>query len=162
MQSALYILPQRCEPYSHSQSNPSAHPLTSHSNSSMHVGYAVIVCGLVAVVYLLRVFSRPAFGKDFPGPPRVPVIGNILPSGRVWMKLAELGRTYGMLLIPALEARYSSPLNSAGPIYSLRIFGSTMLVVNDADAARELFELRSARYANRPLTTMVKMSVVYH
>ncbi|KAI0708472.1 cytochrome P450 [Earliella scabrosa] len=96
----------------------------------------ILLCGLIAVVYLLYHHSLQASAKSFPGPwPRLhkPL------SGQVWIKLLEIGRTYG-------------------PVYSLRTLRTRSLVINTADAARELLELRSARYANRRLTPMVKLS----
>ncbi|KAI0374537.1 cytochrome P450 [Pilatotrama ljubarskyi] len=93
----------------------------------------------LAVVCLLFVaYKRVARPTGYPGPPPWPIIGNILPSRRVWLKLAEYAKTYG-------------------PVYSLRILGTPVLVLNDARAARRLLEDKSALYANRNLPKMVEL-----
>ncbi|KAI0828275.1 cytochrome P450 [Trametes gibbosa] len=81
--------------------------------------------------------SRPG-GQRYPGPKPWPVIGNVLPKRRVWLKLAEYAKTYG-------------------PIYSLRVLRTPMLVLNDAEAARSLLEEKSTLYANRNLPKMVEL-----
>ncbi|KAI1792771.1 cytochrome P450 [Ganoderma leucocontextum] len=77
----------------------------------------------------------------FPGPPSSPIFGNILqlPPKRLWIKLAELGKTYG-------------------PVYSLRLFTTPVLVVNSTEVARELMDVKSGLYANRPLPKMPELS----
>lgn len=44
-----------------------------------------------------------------------------------------------------------------GPIYSLKFFRTPVLVLNSASVARDLLELRSSKYANRPLPKIVEM-----
>lgn len=44
-----------------------------------------------------------------------------------------------------------------GPIYALRFFRTPVLVLNSASVARDLLELRSSKYANRPLPKIVEM-----
>ncbi|EJF56877.1 cytochrome P450 [Dichomitus squalens LYAD-421 SS1] len=50
----------------------------------------------------------------------------------IWVKLAELSKAYG-------------------PIYSLRLLNTPIVVINSAEVERELLDVKSALYANRPL-----------
>ena len=40
-----------------------------------------------------------------------------------------------------------------GPISSVEVFGSTLIIVNDRDVAFELMDRRSATYSDRPVLT---------
>ncbi|TBU23875.1 cytochrome P450 [Dichomitus squalens] len=57
----------------------------------------------------------------------------------IWVKLAELSKAYG-------------------PIYSLRLLNTPIVVINSAEVERELLDVKSALYANRPLPKMVELS----
>ncbi|KAH9891042.1 cytochrome P450 [Cubamyces lactineus] len=94
---------------------------------------------LLPLVLLVVILSRRSSKKrGYPGPPAWPIVGNVLPSRRVWLKLAEYAKTYG-------------------GIYSLRILGTPILVLNDARTARGLLDDKSALYANRNLPKMVEL-----
>ncbi|KAI0358999.1 cytochrome P450 [Trametes cingulata] len=92
----------------------------------------------LAGLFVLVAYKRATRRRSYSGPIPWPIIGNILPSRRVWLKLAEYAKAYG-------------------PIYSLRILGTPVLVLNDAQAARGLLEDKSALYANRNLPKMVEL-----
>ncbi|PIL29426.1 cytochrome P450 [Ganoderma sinense ZZ0214-1] len=99
---------------------------------------------LSLVVYLFLSLAnriRRGSGRRLSGPARLPLFGNALqlPRKRVWMKLADLAKTYG-------------------PIYSLQIFRTPVIVINSVEVARELMEAKSANYITRPLTKMVELS----
>ena len=57
---------------------------------------ALLTCLLLSLVHRIRDASR----RRLPGPTRLPFFGNALqlPRKRVWMKLAELAKTYGTWL----------------------------------------------------------------
>ncbi|KAI0771282.1 cytochrome P450 [Trametes elegans] len=98
------------------------------------------VLPLVIVAVLWSVLRRSSSRlSTFPGPPPLPLVGNILPPERVWLTFTSLAEKYG-------------------PVYSLRFFRTPVLVVNSAVVARDLFELRSSKYANRPLPKIVEMA----
>ena len=50
-----------------------------------------------------------------------------------------------------------SPSATLGPIYSLQIFRTPVIVINSVEVARELMEAKSANYVTRPLTKMVEL-----
>ena len=52
---------------------------------------------------------------------------------------------------------YRSPSATSGPIYSLQIFRTPVVVINSVEVARELMEAKSANYVTRPLTKMVEL-----
>ncbi|KAJ7629467.1 cytochrome P450 [Mycena polygramma] len=87
---------------------------------------------LVAAVLLRRVGSRER-GLP-PGPPTVPILGNIhifRRNTRITSILTEWARTYGGM-------------------YSLKLASATAIVVTDAAAVRELMDRRSGSTADRP------------
>ncbi|KAI0709905.1 cytochrome P450 [Earliella scabrosa] len=100
---------------------------------------AAVVAFLVFLAVLAKGWRRR--GKPLPGPPGVPLFGNVLqlPQRKVWEKLHEWGQTYG-------------------GIYSIRLFGTPCLVLNTVAAARETLEGRSALYSNRPLPKIIELS----
>ena len=81
--------------------------------------------------------------------------------GPPWQMSEERTVSVLLRLTPALNPTSMAYLHhDAGSVYSLCRFGTRMLVINSADAARDLLELRSAKYANRRLTAMVKLCVL--
>ncbi|KAF2851961.1 cytochrome P450 oxidoreductase-like protein [Plenodomus tracheiphilus IPT5] len=85
----------------------------------------------------LIVFKVLRFGRREkhlpPGPPTIPILGNahLLASGRVFLKFKEWSDRYG-------------------PIVSLKVGVSTMVILNDPRAVHELINKKSACYADRP------------
>ena len=67
-----------------------------------------------------------------PGPPKKPLIGNLLdvPTGRSWLAWAA-------------HTRF-------GPLSHLDIFGTHIIALHDPQAAQTLFEKRSAVFSDRP------------
>ncbi|KAG9073689.1 cytochrome P450 1B1, partial [Ceratobasidium sp. UAMH 11750] len=76
-----------------------------------------------------------------PGPPGSFIFGNALEIRRakyLWLKLADLAKLYG-------------------PILTLRLPVSPVIVVSDAETVTELFEKRSSNFSNRPVIQMVHL-----
>lgn len=74
-----------------------------------------------------------------PGPRRLPFFGNFfdLPTEYNWESWAKCKELYG-------------------PIFSLTIFGKHLIIINDADAAIDLLDKRSAIHSNRPHLTFAE------
>ncbi|KAI0711889.1 cytochrome P450 [Cerioporus squamosus] len=102
----------------------------------------VVLALVIAVVACLVVLSKcRARGRPFPGPRPVPILGNALqmPRAKVWEKLYEWGQIYG-------------------GICSISLFGTPLLILNTAEAGRELLDKKSALYSNRPLPKIIEMA----
>lgn len=50
-------------------------------------------------------------------------------------------------------------MSNVGPVYSLRLFTTPILVLNSTEVARELMDMKSGLYANRPLPKMTELCV---
>ncbi|TBU30035.1 hypothetical protein BD311DRAFT_805834 [Dichomitus squalens] len=98
--------------------------------------------GLVSLAVLLVVLwrSTPRQGPLPPGPPRLPLVGNLLDIPKIspWVAYRDLSRKYGKIL-------------------SLAAFGQTLIIVDDTDIAVELLEKRSLNYSSRPESHMVAL-----
>jgi cytochrome P450 len=104
--------------------------------------------------YLSRPKSR---GPLPPGPKGLPLLGNMLqlPKSRPWVKMEEWTREYGSSLLPSpLRPLAHSALSATGPIYTLRLGLSTVLVIGRAPTALALLDKRSAIYSSRPRMVM--------
>ncbi|OBZ76212.1 O-methylsterigmatocystin oxidoreductase [Grifola frondosa] len=75
----------------------------------------------------------------YPGPQQYPIVGNIISTRKAWLKFAALGKIFG-------------------PVYSLRTFRTHMLVINNAAAARELFDVKSHNYWSRPVPKVTELA----
>ncbi|CAG8120032.1 unnamed protein product [Penicillium salamii] len=95
-----------------------------------------VLLAAIAVVFVLYFFLRPQAGLQLPpGPKRKPIIGNLLDlpaAGKQewqhWLKHKEL----------------------YGPLSSVSIFGTTLVIINDRKLAVEILEKRSAKHSSRP------------
>ena len=90
---------------------------------------------LVTTILVRTVRSRRGF-KLPPGPKPLPLIGNLLdlPKDHDWVHWAKHRDVYG-------------------PISSVTVFNQTIIILNDLQAALDLFERRSNVYSNRPILT---------
>jgi hypothetical protein len=78
-----------------------------------------------------------------PGPPRLPLLGNIfqMPRKMQFLKFTEWGERYGMSFhIVRTLLWWTSP---TGPIVSFKVFGQNVIVLNTHKAATDLFGMLS-------------------
>ncbi|KAG9042589.1 hypothetical protein FS837_010669 [Tulasnella sp. UAMH 9824] len=98
--------------------------------------------GASALTYLaflaLRVGRRE---PDIPpGPPTLPVLGNlhVFPTVRMHIKFTEWARTYG-------------------EIFSLKLVNGTVVVLNSLESVRNVFEQQGSMTSDRPPSTIARM-----
>ena len=93
----------------------------------------LVLCAFIT--YTIRSWiSASNLAKHLPpGPPRRPIIGNLLdlPKEQDWLQWAKHRKLYG-------------------PISSVSVFGYNIIVVNDLQIAQDIMEKRSAIYSDRP------------
>ncbi|KAH7311488.1 cytochrome P450 oxidoreductase OrdA-like protein [Stachybotrys elegans] len=94
--------------------------------------FAVVFVGYSAYS---RLFSKRSTQKRLPGPEPLPLIGNLL-------DLPQKGTTE--------FTHWLTHKDKYGPISSVSIFGQTMLVLHDREAASDLLEKRSKVTSGRP------------
>ncbi|RSL94626.1 hypothetical protein CEP52_012536 [Fusarium oligoseptatum] len=106
-------------------------------NLSVSLSFAVI--GLCAVIY--RVLQIGKWDPRMPkGPPTIPVLGNahMLPTTGLYKKMKEWTKTYG-------------------PVFSLKIGPSNMVVLCDRKAIHQLLVEKGSIYSDRPPSYVGKL-----
>lgn len=94
----------------------------------------------------------------FTGPRGWPLIGNLLPAQNLYLTLSSYADQYGMHnLLNNSGYKFIFNVNSTGPIYSLRVLRTPIVVLNTAASAKELLEAKSSTYWSRPVPIMVKL-----
>lgn len=105
---------------------------------------AAVLLVLTAVVFgyrHLRIHA-PRGTKLPPGPKGLPIVGNVLdmPKENAWLTYANWAATFG-------------------DVVYVQVFGSPLVILNSVKATTELFEKRSANYADRPPMVRPLLSV---
>lgn len=72
-------------------------PMSNYSGSTL---YVIVVCGTICFVTLLQWRRRRAYARTLPpGPPRLPIVGNLFQitttASSLWETASEWGKTYG-------------------------------------------------------------------
>ncbi|THU76393.1 cytochrome P450 [Dendrothele bispora CBS 962.96] len=101
---------------------------------------------VVSILFIYVVYRLFSYRRQFPpGPNPLPVIGNVHQ-------------------IPTLrpEETYQSWQKKYGDIIYVRIFGSSMLILNTFQAAQELLEERGALYSDRPRFVLFNELMGWH
>ncbi|KAF9036068.1 cytochrome P450 [Hymenopellis radicata] len=92
----------------------------------------------IIALHLLRrlFFSKHSFPLP-PGPPGLPILGNIfdMPSDKDWLTYAKWGELYG-------------------DISSVTVLGQTIVILNSAQAAVDMLDKKSSIYSDRPVLQM--------
>lgn len=104
----------------------------------MPVAVLTILSGLALIITIISVRYYAFRHRLPPGPPGLPLIGNLLelPKSHPWLTQTKLHKKYG-------------------PIFSMQYGMSTVIYLGTYEMARELLEKRSNIYSSRPTFTMV-------
>jgi hypothetical protein len=131
--------------------------------------WSTLAIGLTAFL-LLRAFSQRAKNqqrKYLPGPPRLPLIGNLLqmPPVDAWETYLKWKDIYGARGLPTDERETGiiliTPGEHAGDAIYLEVLGAPVVVLNTYQACVDLLEKRSDIYSDRPRNVVGnKMSVI--
>jgi hypothetical protein len=114
-------------------------------------------------VYLLVVFRdyRRRRGLPYPpGPPRLPIIGNLLdvPKDAPWSAYADMSKKYGKrkhsrnTCFGKLKPRFQGT-----DVISLHVLSETVVVLNSVSAIKDLLEKRGKTYSERPSWPIAEM-----
>ncbi|TFK92459.1 cytochrome P450 [Polyporus arcularius HHB13444] len=97
---------------------------------------------LPAAALLLLIYIRRAAKRHLPpGPPPLPIIGNVLdfPRKHLGREFRELSRQYG-------------------DVVYLEVLGQSVVILSSYSVASDLMEKRSANYSDRPQSVMVNLT----
>ncbi|KAG2152670.1 cytochrome P450 [Suillus bovinus] len=96
-----------------------------------------LLCLAAVGVYLVKQVFRKNPAPYPPGPPGLPLIGNVLdmPNIRPWLTFAEWGRKYG-------------------DISHIEVLGQHFMVVNSSKIAMDMLDKKSSIYSDRPVLPM--------
>jgi hypothetical protein len=94
------------------------------------VRYFIVFVAMVAFFSIRK--ARPR-GKLPPGPPRLPLIGNLhqAPTNALWLTFQNWVKQYG-------------------PLVGLDFGGTIVIIVGDYETARDLLDKRASIYSSRP------------
>ncbi|KAH9889918.1 cytochrome P450 [Cubamyces lactineus] len=105
--------------------------------------YIVIFLAILAVYLRSTMKWRArARGRPLPpGPPRLPIIGNMLvmPKWKPWLGFRDLSQKYG-------------------PIMYMEVFGKPMVILDSPDTMNELLEKRSSKTSERIKTPLIPLA----
>jgi hypothetical protein len=114
-------------------------------------------------IYLLVVFRdhRRRRGLPYPpGPPRLPIIGNLLdvPKDAPWSAYADMSKKYGRrehsrnTCFGKLKPRFQGT-----DVISFHVLSETVVVLNSLSAIKDLLEKRGKIYSERPSWPIAEM-----
>src|ERR1700761_5526146 len=117
--------------------------------SLIHIIDGAVLLSFFIALRALRRYRRTRGFPYPPGPPRWPLIGNLLdiPSTYQWLTFAEYSKKYGM---PALSTRgFFAEAWVIGHITSYRYLGKDLVILSSVNAIKDLLEKRGSVYSDR-------------
>jgi hypothetical protein len=118
----------------------------------------LVIMSSLAAFFAIRDFQRRRGLSYPPGPPPLPLIGNLfdIPKDFSWLSYIQLSKKYGMnrsLLWVLLTEQMP------GDILSFRVFGQVIVILNSIEATKDLLERRGDIYSDRPAIPFFEMYV---
>ncbi|KAL7277161.1 hypothetical protein ACG7TL_009007 [Trametes sanguinea] len=95
---------------------------------------------VIATTFVLIAWRRFRTRPLPPGPPGLPILGNVF----------DIPKQYSWLAYRNLAAQY-------GDVLCMQALGHTLVIVSSVNAAIDLFEKRSAIYSDRPASVLAQM-----
>ena len=130
-----------------------AHLVPMLSLSTSIIGTAVAL-GILTIAHRLIVKHN---GRVPPGPPRYPIIGNVLnfPT-QGWAQIfPEWHRKYGTHKFQSSYGPLAKPILLIGNFVYANLMGMPIFIIGDREIAEELLNTRGKFSASRPPNTMV-------
>ena len=116
-----------------------------------------------AFLYVLLVFRdrKRRGGLPYPpGPPSLPVIGNLLdiPKDAPWTAYADMSKKHGRCYILKNNSFPELKLFQ-GDVMCFRVFNQVIVVLCSLSAIKDLFEKRAKLYSDRPTLPILEMYI---
>ena len=138
-------------------------PLIRPTMAALHPAFLYIVVAAVVTVVLKRAKRRVASALPLPpGPPRLPIIGNMLdmPKHDMHETFRDMRTKYGAFWPPTSRGPQLSPV--AGDVLYLDVCGQPMIILGSHEVAIDLLEKRSGNYSDRSSSIMANLYVPHH
>jgi hypothetical protein len=122
--------------------------------------FAIVTILLVAATYRLLQIGKREPGLP-PGPPTIPIFGNMLqiPITQTEYQLGHCSIGSQTANVPNRMTEWHKQY---GPIFSLKLGSGTLIVMNDREAIRELWEKRSQNYSDRTPSYVAGLLTRHH
>ena len=115
-----------------------------------------------AFLYLLIEFRdrKRRRGLPYPpGPPSLPIIGNLLniPTEAPWTVYTDMSKKYGKHYILRNTSLLQLKPVFQGDVISYRVFNQVIVVLCSSSAIKDLLEKRAESYSDRPPLPIIEM-----
>lgn len=125
----------------------------------MHL-YEAFVAGLLILIPTIYVAVTRRKARPLPpGPAGLPILGNLfdVPKGNAYKKYQELSRQYGASSV-VCRCICPSDITTGSDIISLKLPGTTIIVLSSTEIARELVDKRSSIYSDRCAYSLLRIT----
>ncbi|KAJ5766759.1 uncharacterized protein N7511_004375 [Penicillium nucicola] len=131
--------------------------------------YAALGCALILAVFAILLLARGQFPGQRapglpPGPPCLPIIGNIhqIPRTGAHLKYALFGFAPIVFSELMTYGRFTEWVSLYGPIFSLKLGSQNVIVLSSPYMIKQLIDKQSAIYSDRPKSYIADNLVFHH